>query len=183
MVAAEAISNLQHVVSRATSPLDSVVVSVTRMAAGTADNVIPDSVELGGTVRTYREEARQRTREAIDRILNGVTAAHGATYELDYVNGYDPVINDPALAATVRAAAGPDRVVELDPLMAGDDFSAYARVAPGCYFFVGAGDSHAFPHHHPRFTIDERALPVGIEVLAETAVRFLATRVGQPASS
>jgi amidohydrolase len=60
--------------------------------------------------------------------------------------------------------------------MAGEDFSAYLRVAPGCFFFVGAGDHDAFPHHHPRFTIDERALPVGIETLARTAVRFLADR-------
>lgn len=182
-VAAQAVSNLQHVASRESPPLDSVVVSVTRIAGGTADNVIPDALELGGTVRTYRQELRDRTRETIARILGGVTSAHGATYELDYVVGYDPMVNDPGLAAIVRDAAGPDRLVELDPLMSGDDFSAYLRVAPACYFFVGAGGPAAFPHHHPRFTIDERALPVGIDVLAETAVRFLASGRGQSSSS
>ena len=78
------------------------------------------------------------------------------------------------LSALVREAAGGDRLVEFDPLMAGEDFSAYLRVCPGCFFFVGAGGNGTFPHHHSRFTIDERALPVGIETLTRTAVRFLA---------
>jgi amidohydrolase len=173
-VAAQAVTNLQHIVARNASPLDSLVVSVTRITAGSADNVIPETCEFGGTVRSYRLETRERTRESIARVLNGVTAAHGATYELDYVDGYAPVVNDPSLAALVREAAGADRVVEIEPVMAGDDFSAYLSVAPGCFFFVGAGDERAFPHHHPRFTIDERALPVGIETFTQTALRFLA---------
>jgi metal-dependent amidase/aminoacylase/carboxypeptidase family protein len=145
---AQAIGNLQHIVSRNTSPLDSVVVSVTRINEGTADNIIPETVELGGTVRSYREEA---------------------------LDGYASVVNDPRLAAIVREAAGADRVVDFAPLMAGEDFSAYSRVAPSCFFFVGAGDPTAYPHHHPRFTIDEAALPIGIETLTRTAVHFLAT--------
>ncbi len=173
-VAAEAISNLQHVVSRNTPPRESAVLSVTRIAGGTADNVIPEAIQFGGTVRTYRQEIRERTREAMARVLGGVTAAHGATFELDYVFGYEPVFNHPPLSALVREAAGGDRLVEFDPLMAGEDFSAYLRVCPGCFFFVGAGGNDAFPHHHSRFTIDERALPVGIETLTRTAVRFLA---------
>jgi metal-dependent amidase/aminoacylase/carboxypeptidase family protein len=103
-----------------------------------------------------------------------VTAAHDASYHLDYVEGYDSVVNDPRLAALVREAAGAEWVVECDPLMAGDDFSAYLRAAPGCFFFIGADNARAFPHHHPRFTIDERALPVGIETLTRAALRFLA---------
>jgi amidohydrolase len=77
----------------------------------------------------------------------------------------------------VREAAGAERVVSFDPLMAGDDFSAYLRSTPGCFFFIGAGSDHAFPHHHPRFTIDERALTVGIETLTQAALRFLADGV------
>src|SRR5215218_443111 len=172
-VAAQAVTNLQHVVSRNTPPLDSVVVSVTRISAGKTDNIIPEAVELGGTVRTYREELRAQTRTAIERILDGVTAAHAATYELDYTLGYDPVVNDPDVTAVVRQAAGDDRVVDFDPLMAGDDFSAYLRAAPGCFFFVGAGGEGSFPHHHPRFTIDEEALPVLTETTARVALRFL----------
>ena len=107
-----------------------------------------------------------------------MTAAHGASHEFQYIKGYDPVINDAGLAAIVREAAGRDRVNEMEPLMAGDDFSAYLRVAPGCFFFVGAGNSDAFPHHHPNFTIDERALSIGIETLTETALRYLAPSPG-----
>jgi amidohydrolase len=173
-VSAQAITNLQHIVSRNTPPLESIVLSVTRIAGGTADNVIPESIEFGGTVRSYRQEARERTRETMARILEGVTAAHGASYELDYVEGYGSVVNDPRLAAIVRMAAGADRVVGFDRLMAGDDFSAYLRVAPGCFFFIGGGDERAFPHHHPRFTIDERALPVGIDTFTQATLRFLA---------
>jgi amidohydrolase len=173
VVAAQAISNLQHVVSRETSPLDSIVVSVTRIAAGSADNVIPETAQFGGTVRTYRKEVRRHAREAIDRVLGGVTAAHEATFHLDYTEGYDPVVNDAGLAALVREAAGAERVVEFGPLMAGEDFSAYLRAAPGCFFFVGAGEADAFPHHHPRFTIDERALSVGIETMTRAAIGFL----------
>ena len=181
-VSAQAITNLQHIVARNTSPLDSIVVSVTRIAGGTADNIIPETIEFGGTVRSYRQEAREHTRETIARVLNGVTAAHAATYELDYVDGYAPVVNDPHIAAIVREAAGADRLVETEPVMAGEDFSAYLQVAPGCFFFVGAGHDDAFPHHHPRFTIDERALPVGIETFTRTALRFLADglRPGEP---
>jgi amidohydrolase len=174
-VSAQAISNLQHIVARTTSPLDRVVVSVTRVAAGSADNIIPETSEFGGTVRTYRREVRDQTRDALARILNGVTAAHGATYELDYVEGYAPVVNDPGLAEAVREAAGPERAAAFEPLMAGEDFSAYLAVAPGCFFFVGAGHENAFPHHHPRFTIDERALSVGIETFTGAALRLLGT--------
>jgi amidohydrolase len=172
--AAQAVANLQHVVSRNSPPHESVVVSVTRIAGGTADNVIPETTEFGGTVRTFKEDVRQRTRATMVRILDGVTAAHGATYEFDYARGYDPVFNDLELAALVREAAG-DRIIEIDPIMAGDDFSAYLRVCPGCFFFVGAGGSDAFPHHPPRFAIDEHALPVGIEPFTQTALRFLSS--------
>ena len=172
-IAAQAITNLQHVVARTTRPLDSAVVSVTQIHGGTADNIIPEAVRLGGTVRTYRQEVRERTRDTIERILNGVTAAHGGDYELDYTFGYDPVVNDLELAALIRDAVGLDRVVDYDPIMGGEDFSAYLRAAPGCFVFVGAGGEGAYPHHHPRFTIDELALPVAVETLLQTALRYL----------
>lgn len=170
--AAQSVSSLQHVVARETPPLESVVVSVTRISGGAADNVIPESVELGGTVRTYSEELRQQTREAMERVLAGVTAAHRAAYEFEYVEGYSSVVNDPLLTALVREVAG-TRLVDRPPLMAGEDFSAYQQLAPACFFFVGAGRDGAFPHHHPRFMIDEDALSVGVETLTAFALRSL----------
>ncbi len=170
--AAQVVSSLQHIVSRETPPLESVVLSVTQIAGGTAYNIVPESVVLGGTVRTYDDGLREATRAAMDRVTAGVTAAHRASYEFDYVEGYASVINDGQLTALVRDVAG-RRLVEYPPLMAGEDFSAYLRVAPGVFFFVGAGGDGAFPHHHPRFTVDEDAFAVGIETLAGSALRFL----------
>ena len=126
------------------------------------------------TVRTYRQEVREQTRAAMERILTGVTSAHGARYEFEYELGYDSVVNDPELVAIVRGAAGADRLVEIEPMMAGEDFSAYLRVAPGCFFLVGASTGDASSHHHPRFTIDdETALPVAIDTMTRAALAYL----------
>jgi len=178
--AAEVVVALQQVVSRETNPNERLVVTVARIAGGTADNVIPESVELGGTVRTFNEAARERARAAIERMVAGVTHAHGATYRFDYVEGYLPVDNDDALAARVAAAArralGEDALTEIEPIMGGDDFSAYQRVARGVYFMVGARSEEAgatYPHHHPRFTIDERAMQNAILVFTEVARELL----------
>ena len=172
VAAAQLVSSLQLVVSRETSPIEPVVLSVTRIAGGIADNVIPESVELAGTVRTYGEHTRRQTREAMERVVAGVTAAHRATYEFEYTEGYASVVNDESLTRLVRDVAGV-RLIERTPLMAGEDFSAYQRVAPVSFFFLGAGGDGAFPHHHPRFTIEEDALAIGVEVLTDVAVRFL----------
>jgi amidohydrolase len=178
--AAEVVLGLQHLVSRETNPFESVVVSVTRISGGSADNVIPESVELGGTVRAFTEESRVRTREAIERVVRGVTEAHRAGHRLDYREGYAAVVNDQKVAALVAGAAraelGEDAVVDQVPIMAGEDFSAYQQVVPGVFFTVGAmneavGASH--PHHHPRFTIDESALANGIAVLTRLALDVL----------
>jgi amidohydrolase len=179
-VAAEIVVNLQQIVSRETNPLEAVVVSVTRIAGGSADNVIPGRVELGGTVRTFSQKSRERTRGAMERIVRGVTEAHRATGRLNYLEGYAPVINDPAAVALVAAAAaaelGSEAVVEQEPIMAGEDFSAYQQVVPGVFFTVGAMNEAigaCYPHHHSRFAIDESALRNGIAVLTRTALDYL----------
>jgi amidohydrolase len=175
-VAAEVVLALQHVVARETDPNERVVVTVARIAGGSADNIIPESVELGGTVRTFSPETRERVRTAVERIVAGITQAHAAGYRFEYVEGYLPVDNDPELAARVAASAalalGSEAVVEIDPIMGGDDFSVYQREAPGVYFMVGARSEEAgatFPHHHPRFTIDERSMENAIAVFVEVS--------------
>jgi amidohydrolase len=175
-VAAEVVLALQHVVARETDPNERVVVTVARIAGGSADNIIPESVELGGTVRTFSPEMRERVRTAVERIVAGITQAHAAGYRFEYVEGYLPVDNDPELAARVAASAalalGSEAVVEIDPIMGGDDFSVYQREAPGVYFMVGARSEEAgatFPHHHPRFTIDERSMENAIAVFVEVS--------------
>ncbi len=162
-------SNLQMIVARNTDPQQSLVLSVTRFTAGTADNIIPGSVELGGTVRSFNPEVRQGIPGLMERIVRGVTEAHGASYQFRYLHGYRPVINDQTVTALVRKTLdetfGAQAVVEGAPLMAGEDFSAYQTKAPGCFYQVGSGnvaEGITYPLHHPRFTLDEAALPVGV---------------------
>jgi amidohydrolase len=178
VVAAQVVTNLQHLVSRTVDPLRSAVVSVTRFHAGTADNVVPEAVELGGTVRTFDAEVRGAVREGMERIFRGVTEAHGATYTLEYAEGYAAVINDEGAAELVEAAArgelGEDVIMDAEPIMGGEDFSAYLEKAPGAFFWVGAGHEDAIPHHHPRFVVDETALRPGIAVFVRTALDYLA---------
>jgi len=177
VVAAQVVTNLQHLVSRTVDPLRSAVVSVTRFHAGTADNIVPEAVELGGTVRTFDADVRGAVREGMERIFRGVTEAHGATYTLDYVEGYAAVINDEGAAELVQAAAreelGEDVIMQAEPIMGGEDFSAYLDKAPGAFFWVGAGHEDAIPHHHPRFVVDEAALGTGITVFVRTALDYL----------
>ncbi len=177
VVAAQVVTNLQQLVSRTVDTLRSAVVSVTRFHAGTADNVIPEAVELGGTARTFDPEVRLELRAAMERVFRGVTEAHGATCTFDYVEGYAPLVNDPEAAAFVETAAraelGEDAIMDAEPIMGGEDFSAYLERAPGAFFWVGAGHEDAVPHHHPRFVIDESALGRGIAVFVRTTLDYL----------
>lgn len=177
VVASQVVTNLQHLVSRGVDPIESAVVSVTRFHAGTADNIIPEVVELGGTVRTFDAEVRAGVREGLERVFRGVTEAHGATYTLAYEDGYAPVVNDGAAAEAVleaaRAELGEDAIMDAEPIMGGEDFSAYLAEAPGAFFWVGAGHEDAIPHHHPRFTLDESAFRVGTAVFVRTALDYL----------
>lgn len=170
VIGAQVVVNLQHIVSRNIDPLDPLVVSVTQFHAGTATNVIPDTVELAGTVRSFQAELREEVPVLMERIVKGITEAHDAAYEFSYQQGYRPVINDESVTGKVRQALigifGEETVVEGKPGMGAEDFSAYQSVVPGTFFNVGAGNADkgiTYPHHHPRFTVDEDALPVGVE--------------------
>ena len=158
VAAAAVVTDLQHVVSRRIDPLQPAVITVGSLHAGDAPNVIPGEAVLTGTTRSFDPDIRQRLPELIEATTNHVCAAHGAAAELDYQFGYKPVVNDAHATELVQHAIG-DRLADLDPIMGGDDFSAYLEHAPGCYAFIGAGGEH--PHHHPRFRIDERALAIG----------------------
>jgi amidohydrolase len=175
-IAAQVVSNLQHVVARRIDPLESAVVTVGAIHAGDAPNVIPGRVEMAGTARSFDPAVRERLPGLIEDVVRGITAAHGADYELDYQVGYLPVVNDERAAALVREAIPPDAAADLAPIMGGDDFSAYLEHAPGCYAFVGARSEESgavHPHHHPRFRIDERALPIGVRMHVDVAARAL----------
>lgn len=180
LIAAQVVTNLQHIVSRNVDPLDPLVLSVTQFHAGTAHNIIPEKVELNGTVRSFKAELRTEVPRLMEQIVKGVTEAHGATYEFSYEQGYRPVINDEAVTEKVRSALvdifGEERVIEGEQHMGGEDFSAYQTAAPGTFFNVGAGNKEkgiVYPHHHPKFTVDEDSLPIGVEAFVGIVLRAL----------
>jgi amidohydrolase len=179
-VAAQVVTNLQYVVSRNTDPIEPLVLSVTKVTGGTANNVIPGAVHLGGTVRLYNPEVRKTIPALMERVIKGVTEAHGASYEFHYTYGNAPVINDNELTAKVKETLvevfGADQVQPLIPTMGGEDFSSFLTKAPGTYFWVGAGNVSkgiVHPHHHPRFTIDEDSLVIGVKAFTNVALSLL----------
>ena len=181
LVAAETVVNLQHIASRNSDPLKPLVVSVTKFQAGTANNIIPDEAVFAGTVRAFDPELRGQVPGMLERIVRGVTEAHGASYELRYDFGYRPVVNDVRITRLVRDALlaqfGADAVIEPEPSMGGEDFSAYLAKAPGAFFFLGAGNAAkglVFPHHSARFDIDEDVLRIGLQAEVHTALHLMA---------
>jgi len=181
VVGAELVLSLQTLVSRSTDPLATAVVSVTQFVAGTTHNVIPGSVQMQGTVRTFEPALRDRIPELMERHVKGVAEAHGATYDFKYEHGYRVVVNEPGITGVVeevvRDVLGPAAVDKMKPNMGGEDFSAFAERAPGCFFFIGVGNADkgiVHPHHHPRFSVDEDALAPGVAVFVNAARRLLA---------
>ncbi len=180
-IGAQVVTNLQHIVARNTDPLDNVVASVTQFIGGTKDNIIPSTAELCGTVRTFDAKLRQEIPQLIERIVKGITDAHGATYQLSYHFGYRPVVNSEevtrVIAATVQEVLGEAALTIAKPSMGGEDFSAYLQKAPGAFFFVGAGNLEkglSNPHHHSGFNFDEEALVNGVKIFVAAALKLLA---------
>jgi amidohydrolase len=169
--AAELVGAIQHIVSRRIDPLRAAVVTIGSFHAGDAPNVIPGEAVLRGTSRSFDPDVRALIPKLIEEIGHGVCAAHRADFELDFTYGYKPVVNDAGATELVRSVVSGAELADLDPIMGGDDFSAYLEAAPGCYAFVGAGGE--FPHHHPRFVIDERALAIGTQLHIDVARKVL----------
>lgn len=178
-VAAQVVSNLQQIVSRNTDPLETLVLSITKFQAGTAFHVIPGTVEIFGTVRYFQPEFREQVPPLMERIVKGIAEAHGASYEFRYDFGYRAVINDEEVTrqaeAAVREYCGENAIERMAPVMAAEDFSSFQQKTPGCFLLIGAGNKEkgiTFPHHHPRFTIDEDALAVGVGIFARLVERL-----------
>lgn len=186
VVAAQVITAFQSIVSRTLDPLDSAVLSVTQLNAGSAYNVIPDEVQLQGTVRTFKAEVRQAVPRQMKALLDGIATGFGARASMELHLGYPSVINDDDLTRQVHeiavAALGESRVVTIEPSMAGEDFAYVAQSVPACFFSVGSGNPAAgitYPHHHPKFDIDEPALKAGTALFVN-AVLTLNARTQEP---
>jgi amidohydrolase len=184
-IAAQVVTNLQQIVARNVDPLASAVVSVTRIAGGTTMNVLPESVEIDGTVRAFDAALRARIPGLMERVVGGVTAAHGARYRWRYERGYDPVVNEAKATelvrrAVARALGDEAKLIYATPTMGAEDFSAYQQRVPAAFFFIGARNEERgiiHPHHHERFDLDERALDFGTRIFVAAATELLGTRV------
>ncbi|WP_420486168.1 M20 family metallopeptidase [Gottfriedia acidiceleris] len=180
LIGTQVVTNIQHIVSRKLDPIDTAVISVTQFNGGTAINVIPNSVKIGGSVRSFKPEVRNQIPMLVEQIVKGITDAHGAKYEFEYHLGYSPVINDNEITSlidkTVCEIVGEENRELIKPIMGSEDFSAFLNEVPGTYFFVGARNEEegiVYPHHHPKFNIDERALKDGIKIFVQGAINIL----------
>jgi amidohydrolase len=181
LAAARVIESLQSVVSREISPLDSAVVTIGSVHGGTAFNVIPNSVQLTGTARSFTGATGRALPEKVRRIVMGTAAACGVTARIQYERTNRATVNDPKMADLVievaRRLLGEENVETDTRTLGGEDMSVYLDRVPGCFFFVGcARDGGLRPHHSPRFDMDERALMVGTTVM-EAVLREAARRL------
>lgn len=168
MIAAGLVGQIQTIVSRNLDPGDRIVVSVTRMQAGTAYNVIPETATLAGTVRYFNREAAAKVTERMRAICDGAEAAFGCTVTLEMRNVFDVLENDPALTGAMAAAAGDlvgeaASVVDMQ-VMGSEDFADMLQVVPGAYCWLGHGGGVAV--HNPGFVFDDAFLPLGAALLA-----------------
>jgi len=178
MVAAHLVVNLQTVVSRSLNPTEPGVVTIGGLTAGNSYNVIADRAVLKGTVRSFDETSRLLLRKRVEEIIAATCAMFGAGYRLDYKMGYPPLVNHPQEADILTAAAhqvlGEAACPVPDLIMAAEDFAHYLHVIPGCFLFVGAGGPGAeFPHHHPKFDLQEPAIASAAQILSLAALKRL----------
>jgi len=183
ITAANIIQGVQIIQSREIDVLkEPTIIMFGKIQGGTASNVIPDSVLLSGTMRYLfegKEDSDDNPKQRFERVVSQICAAHRAAYALSYLYGHPTLVNHPEMARLVQSVVGK----ELNPApeivsfvsMAGEDFSEFAARVPGAFYFLGAGNpakkAH-FPHHHPKFNIDEDVLSVGVEMHVRAALNF-----------
>ena len=187
-VACEIVMALQTFVARRVPVADPAVLSITKISAGSAHNIVPDAVELLGTLRTLSEATRATAREAFGRIASNVAAAHGCTAEVSIEPGYPVTVNDARAADLVRAEAealgGSDAWETMPaPMMGAEDFSYVLQQVPGAMSFIGAAPTGSDPAtnpplHNVRMTIDEGVMARGIALHCAVARRFLENGFG-----
>lgn len=178
-IAGQLIVNLQQVVSRRVRPLDAAVVSICSIEAKNPYNIIADSVSLTGTVRSFDEGVRTKVEEEIGRIVKGTCLAADANYEYEFMRGYPATVNHEAetafLAEVAQQAPSVRAVKQYEPQMGGEDFAYYLQHVKGTFFFTGAAieGREQYPHHHPKFDFDERALLTAAEVLGTATLQYM----------
>uniref|UniRef100_A0A832IDR8 Amidohydrolase n=1 Tax=Pseudothermotoga hypogea TaxID=57487 RepID=A0A832IDR8_9THEM len=180
VTASELVLAMQTLVSRSVDPLESAVVTVGKIHAGTAFNIIPETTTLEGTVRTLNEQVRDTIKHRMKQMVRGICDAYGMDFELDYKDGTAVLINDPELTKLVRKVAeevvGKDKVIEVPPSMGGEDMSFFLQRVPGVFYLVGSANPEKGldkPHHSPYYDFDEDALIVGVQMHVSLVTKLL----------
>ncbi|MGO4887475.1 M20 family metallopeptidase [Anaerobacillus sp. MEB173] len=180
VIASQLVVNLQQLVSRRVDPMESAVVSVGAFEAKNAFNVIANSAKLTGTVRTFNEDVRTNIEQEMKRIIDGTCYTANAQANFTYSRGYPAVVNHQEetefLAKVAECVPGVSIVEDMVPQMGGEDFAYYLQHVKGTFFFTGARNPEwavAYPHHHPKFDIDERALLIAAKTLGTATLQYI----------
>jgi amidohydrolase len=178
-MASAIVSSWQSIVARNIDPLDAAVLTVGMIRGGTRYNIIPETVELQGTVRTLKTDVQVLAKTRMHEMASGITQAYGGTFTFDYKNNTPATINDPVLARwaekSLVEAVGTRHVHELPPTMGAEDFAYFAQVVPGFYFRLGVHKpgTETGGLHTPTFRGDDSAIEVGIRTMSGLLLSYL----------
>lgn len=173
VTASQLVMHLQTIVSRNIDPVEPAVVTIGQMQGGSAPNIIPETVHLWGTIRSFDTERTQFMFDRIETLAQQTAAAAGGYAEATLTPGYPPVINHPETTRRFAEVAAELLIDMPAPIMAGEDFSFYQEHIPGTFFFLGSGSDQAdsrYSWHHPRYNTDERCLKTGMELMVRLAI-------------
>ncbi|MFT4416733.1 M20 family metallopeptidase [Fredinandcohnia humi] len=180
VIGSQLVTNLQQIVSRRVDPIESAVVSVGSFVADNPFNVIADTAKLIGTARTFSEVVRDQIEAEIERVVKGTCIATDSSYSYTFHRGYPAVVNHKNetdfLVEVAKQVPGVTDVQESAPQMGGEDFAYYLQHVKGTFFFTGAMPSNAeaaYPHHHPKFDIDEKGMLVAAKTLGAATLQYL----------
>lgn len=180
VITCQIINSLQTIVSRKNNPLNPVVITCGKIQGGDSHNIIPNEVEVEGTIRTLNEETRKYIPETMEEIIKGISTCQGATYEFDFEAKYPPLVNDDKMTDLAKKSlikvVGNNNVHELkEATMGAEDFAYFTKEVPGTFFFVGIAEDENKPvlHHNPYFKWEDKNMKILSEGLAQIAIDFL----------
>lgn len=180
VITCQIVNSLQTIVSRKINPLDPVVITCGRIQGGDCHNVIPNEVELEGTIRTFNEETRNWVPKVMEDLIRGITTSQGAAYEFKYEPKYPALINDKDMTSfakeSLKKVVGEENVFDLkEPNMGGEDFAYFAQKVPSAFIFVGIANNKSEPviHHNPYFKWDSKNVGILAQSLSQIAIDYL----------
>lgn len=180
-ISAKIIDGFQSIISRESNLVTApAVITVGKITSGVRFNIIPETAELIGTVRTLNPDMRTHIMKRMNEMAAGIAEAHGGKATIEWQNNTVVTYNDPALTtkaiSTLKRVAGDDKVLDMKAVTGGEDFSYFQEKVPGVYFFLGGmtpGNTESFPHHTPDFKIDDAGMLLGVKALSQLAIDYL----------